>query len=174
MTTSTVFADGVRAGEKVTDLLHHIPPSGQGLLYWYGVSLGRFASIRGFRTLLFYRERLFAVMTRALEIDENYFHGALHQYFGAYFAQAPAFAGGDLSKSRQHFERALEIAPDFLPTKVAYAEFFATRAQEPQLFKRLLKDVLAGNIDALPQVQPEQILAQNRARVLLQTEKELF
>ncbi len=174
MASSHTFAAEVKAGGKVADFLHHIPPTGQGLLYWYGVSLGRFASLSGLRTMLFYQTRLFAVMTRVLEIDENYFHGAPHRYFGAYFAQAPAFAGGDLSKARNHFDRALQIEPDFFGTKVAYAEYFATKSNDPALFKRLLNEVISGDPTVLPGVEPEQVLSQRRARALLKDEKRLF
>ena len=174
MGSSSTFADAVQGGGKVADLLHHIPVTSQGILYWYGVSLGRFASLKGFRTLLFYRDRLFAVMTRVLEIDETYFHGAPHRYFGAYYAQAPAFVGGDLAKAKHHFERALKIAPDFLGTKVAYAEYYATKANNPGLFKQLLSDVLSSDPGALPKAEPEQILARQRARTLLGLEKALF
>src|SRR5690606_6905038 len=85
-------------------------------MYWYATALGKWARASGFGVLVGQKDNIKATMTRALELDEAYYHGGPHRYFGAFYAIAPGFAGGDDAKSKTHFEKSLEIAPYFLGT----------------------------------------------------------
>ena len=174
MMSYPAFAARVRAGDRVEDALVQIPNSGQAALYWYASNLGRFSLAKGFTTTLFYKERAQAVMQRVLAMDETFYYAAPHRYFGAYYAKAPSFAGGDLGKSREHFERALRINSTFFATKVLYAELYATRADDKALFVRLLSEVRDGDATQLADVAPEQRVEQDKAKKLLAQVDELF
>ncbi len=174
MASSQEFATRVLAGEKVGNAFDSIPLSGQPVLYWYAVNLGKFVSLKGIRSILFYKDRLMSAMQRVLELDETYFHAAPHRYFGAYYSRAPAFAGGDMSRARAHFEKALTLAPEYLDTKVTYAEFFAVKNQDKALFQTLLNAVIAADPKTLPEVEPEQRAQQRKAQKLLAATDSLF
>ena len=174
MAVSPEFSKQVKAGTKVEEAVKVIPQSGQSAIYWYATNLGRFAVQKGFTTLLFYKDRIYAVMQQVLALDETFFHGAPHRYFGAFYAKAPSFAGGDLANSEEHFKKALEIAPLYLGTKTLYAEFYATKADKRDLFESLLKEVVAGDADAIAGIAPEQKVEQQKAEQLLEDAEELF
>ncbi|MBI3178844.1 MAG: hypothetical protein HYZ27_04245 [Deltaproteobacteria bacterium] len=174
MASSTEFAAKVKAGAKVEEAVKLIPAEGQEPIYWYASNLGKFAVAKGFTTTLFYKDRIFAVMQRVLEIDEKFFHAAPHRYFGAFYAKAPSFAGGDLGKSKLHFDRALELDPNYFGTKVLYAEFYAPKTEDKTLFAKLLEEVTAGNPEVLPELVPEQKLEQQKAKKLLAEINEIF
>ena len=71
------------------------------------------AVARGFATILSYKDEIRAIMARCLELDAAYFHSGPHRYFGAFYARVPAFAGGDLERSREHFDTALSVDPNY-------------------------------------------------------------
>jgi predicted anti-sigma-YlaC factor YlaD len=106
-------------------------------------------------------------MTRVLELDPNFYHGGPHRYFGAFYAVAPDFAGGDLAKSREHYDKSLEIAPYFLGTKILMAENLATKLDDEQMFDKLLEEVLAADLSTVPpEILPEMTAEQEKAREL--------
>ena len=174
MAASAAFAQKMREGARVEEAVALIPATGLPAVYWYATNLGKFALAKGFATTLFYKDRIASVMQWVLNTDERFFYGAPHRYFGAFYAKAPAFAGGDLAKSKEHFERALQLSPEYLGTKVVYAEFYAVKADDRQLFTRLLQNVQAADANALPELVPEQRLEQEKAQHLLGKIDELF
>lgn len=174
MSISEEFAQRVRADEKVETAVKAIPVDGQAAIYWYAANLSRFAVAKGFTTTLFYKDRIFAVMQHVLELDPTFFHGAPHRYFGAFYAKAPAFAGGDLAKAKEHFEKALAIDANYFSTKVLYAEFYAIKTEDKALFTQLLSDVNAAQPAQYPEVVAEQKIEQEKARRLLTQVEELF
>jgi len=174
LASSEEFSTRVRNGEKVEEAVVAIPSSGQPAMYWYASNLGKFAVAKGFTTTLFYKDRIKSIMEHAQKIDENYFYGAPHRYFGAFYAKAPSFAGGDMDKSKQHFDRSLEIAPDYLGTKVLYAEYYAAKSGDRELFDRLLNEVLNADPKVLPDIIPEQQMEQAKAKILVGQADEIF
>ncbi len=80
---------------------------------------------------------------RSLELDETYFAGAPRRSMGSLISQLP---GGNLAEARAHFERAIEIAPDFLENKADLACGYAVKAGDRALFDRLLDEVLQASI----------------------------
>jgi tetratricopeptide (TPR) repeat protein len=174
MALSPAFAEAVKTGTKVEVALQSMPSTAQASMYWYATNLGKFAILKGFTTTLFYKERIFSVMQRVMQIDETFYYGAPHRYFGAYYAKAPAFAGGDPNKSKEHFTKALQIAPDYLATKVLYAEYYATKTENKELFTELLKDVEKADPTALVEIIPEQHMEQEKAKRLLAKTTDLF
>lgn len=171
---SKPFAEAVEGGAKVEEAVQLIPKEGQSAIYWYAAALGKFAVLKGFTTQLFYKDRIFAVMQHVLSLDETFLHAAPHRYFGAFYAKAPSFAGGDMTKSKEHFERALALDDRYLGTKVLYAEYYAIKAEERPLFERLLNEVISADPQILPELVPEQKIEQDKARDLLAKANEIF
>ncbi|MFQ6090158.1 MAG: TRAP transporter TatT component family protein [Candidatus Bipolaricaulia bacterium] len=61
---------------------------------------------------------------QAIALDEWFWSGSGHIGLGALLATTPSMMGGDLEEAKEHFERALEIDPDYLPASVVYAESY--------------------------------------------------
>jgi len=146
------FKEHVLGGGKVEDGMQYLTgtPVEVEAAYWYAASLGKWARAKGFAVTLGNKDRIRGVMTRVLELDteatfgkQGFFHGAVDRYFGSFYAVAPGFAGGDMEKSKQHFEKSLEKAPYYPGTRVLYADTWATKKGDRALFDKLLTEVLA-------------------------------
>lgn len=164
---SPEFAKRVRAGETVINAINAVDAVGVPALYWYSSNLGKWAKAKGFTTLLGNKDTIKAIMERCLALDETYFYGGPHRYFGAYYAVAPSFAGGDLNKAKVHFEQSIETAPNAVSTKVLMAENYAVKSQDKELFVKLLQEVLAVDDDIIPELAPETKIEKEKARELL-------
>ena len=108
------------------------------------------------------------IMARLLEIDESYQAGAIHLFFGSYYAAKPAMLGGKPDLSKLHFEKALALAKRrFLLTQVTYAETLARTTLDQELHDRLLHEVLAFPLDSAPEFGLSNQIAVKRAKRLL-------
>jgi tetratricopeptide (TPR) repeat protein len=168
------FKRQVTSGGAVEQAIRVIGPQSIEPAYWYATNLGKWARAKGFATTLANKDRIYAVMSRLLELDPNFFHGAPHRYLGGYYAVAPGFAGGDMRKSKEHFEKSLAIAPQYIGTKVLMAEVYAVKQQDRALFERLLDEALATADDALPGLEPETRIEKDKAREMKAKASELF
>lgn len=164
---SPEFAEKMRNKGKYHEVIGVVDIAALPAMYWYASALGKWARASGFGVLVGQKDNIKATMERALELDPNFYHGGPHRYFGAYYAIAPAFAGGDLTKSQEHYEKSLELAPYFLGTKVLMAENLATKLDDEEMFDRLIEEVLAADIEAAPpEVQPEMAVEKQKAKEL--------
>ena len=152
---SPEFAAAMNDGKKFPDAVKLVGKDGVPAMYWYASSLGKWAKKKGFAVLLGQKDNVKATMDRCLELDATYYYGGPHRYFGAFYAIAPAFAGGDLEKSKVHFKKSLEIAPNFVGTKVLWAAELATKTQDEATFDTLIAEIEASKDDAIPEILAE-------------------
>ena len=109
------------------------------------------------------------IMTRLLALDESYQAGAIHLFFGTYYAARPAMLGGRPDLSKFHFEKALRLAKHrFLLTQTTYAETLARATFDKELHDQLLNEVLGFPIAEAPEYGLSNQIAVHRARRLLQ------
>lgn len=113
------------------------------------------------------------MMQRVLKLDESYFYGGAHLFFATIYASRPKILGGDIEKSKQHFDRCFAYCQEkFLLPYVYYARYYATRAFDEELFSRTLSKVIETSDDILPaQRLPNAIAKQKAKRLLLQAEE---
>lgn len=168
------FEAKMRDGGKIPEAVKVVPKEGVAAMYWYASSLGKWAKKKGFAVLLGQKDNVKATMDRCLELDPNFFYGGPHRYFGAYYAIAPAFAGGDLEKSKVHFNKSLEIEPNYVGTKVLWAGELSVKQQDEDTFVKLLNEVLAMPDDAIPELMPEIMVEKAKAKELLAQQDDLF
>ena len=115
------------------------------------------------------------MMARVLELDEKYYYGGPHLFYGVYYGGRPPMLGGDLKKSKEHFEKALKFTQrKFLMTQVLYAQYYAVQSQDQVLFTKLLTEVLHAKDDILPEQNLITQLAKKKARRLLARRGDLF
>ncbi len=164
----------LEAGEKLHKAVAVVPKEGVPALYWYASALGKWAKKKGFAVLLGQKDNVKAAMDRCLQLWPEYYYAGPPRYFGAYYAIAPSFAGGDLKKSQESFERSLQMEPRYLGTKVLWAQELAVKMQDEETFDRLLQEVLAAPDDIIPELTAESIVEKGKARELLARKDELF
>lgn len=169
---SPAFKARVLEGDKVEDAIKEVGTDGLEAMYWYAVNLSKWSRAKGLAALLGNKDRVKGVVSRALELDERFFFGAPHRYFGAYWALVPV--GRDMDKSKEHFDKSLAIAPGYAGTKVLMAESYAVKKQDKALFLELLDEVLAMPDDAISELIPETRAEKDKARELKAQADELF
>ena len=119
--------------------------------------------------------RVEALMRRALSLDETYYYGGPHIFMGILYASRPQVAGGSLELSRQHFLKAIEIGQGkFLMAYVYYADSYARKALDQELFVSVLNKVRETPADTVPELTLLNTVARNKAEVLLGKTEEYF
>lgn len=171
---SPEFAQQMAAGELPQDAVAVLEADAVPALYWRAAALGRWAQQDGFATVLSFKDEIRAVMTRCLELDRYYFFAGPDRYFGAFFSIAPTYAGGDLDRSRQHFEESIRREPNYFGSHVLFAENYAVKSQDRELFESELRYVLDGDPNSLEGAEPENRAEVRKATALMERIDELF
>jgi hypothetical protein len=116
-----------------------------------------------------------SLLDRALELDEAYEQGALHEFAITFDPARPE--GTTLQKQRQHFERARQLAKgETISYLVSYAQAVSGPAQNKREYEALLKEAASFDVDQ-PKARKhrlENVLAQRRAIWLLAHEDDVF
>lgn len=143
-------------------------------IYWTSSALGKWAKASGIALTLKHLPTVKAYMTKVGDLDPAYYYDGPNRYWGVYYAAIPSFAGQDLNKSKDYFDKALAADPTFLGTHVLYAHEWAVKKQDKATFQKELEWVIAADATALPDVQPEMEAAQRQAKALLATIDDYF
>ena len=113
------------------------------------------------------------IIQRVLELDETYKQGSAHVYLAVMESLIPATLGGNPELAQQHFQRAMQLAPENLMINVLYAKHYARMAFERDLHDNLLKRVLETPV-AAPNLTLINTLAQQQAQQLLNSANDYF
>lgn len=115
------------------------------------------------------------MMNKVLLLDDGYYYGGAHLFFGVYFGSRAPMFGGDYARSRLQFELARRIsAGKLLIGDVLYAEYLARQEQDEKTFHDKLSAVIAAPADLFPEMALANGIAQRKAQRLLKQEKEWF
>jgi hypothetical protein len=119
--------------------------------------------------------RAAALMARVLALDETYYYGGAHLFFGVYYASRPPMLGGDYAKAALHFDKARAISRGrALLVEVLYAQYLLRQKLDRKAFHETLVDVLRRPADQPPDLALVNEIAQRKARDLLAKEAEWF
>jgi hypothetical protein len=119
--------------------------------------------------------RVELLIRRAQELDEGFYYGGPDLFLGIWLASRPAVAGGDLKKAQQYFLRALDFGKGkFLMAYVYYADNYARRALDKELFVSTLTKVLNAPADISPELTLVNTIAKRKAKELLRHVNEYF
>ena len=119
--------------------------------------------------------RVELLMRRVLELDETYYHGGAHLFFGAYYGgRAPMF-GGDFARAARHFDRAAALNQNrFLLVEVYRARYLLRQMGDRAAFHATLNRVLDAPTSSDPDLNLVNALAKKQAAALLTQEDDLF
>ena len=173
MATNKNFAKAMKDGEKIEDHLDKLGKREVPAMYWTASNLGKWAKNSGIATTLKYKNRIRTLVETVKKLDPKYFYGAAYRYFGAYYAVAPGFAGGDMNKSKKSFAQAIKIAPEYLGTYVLYADLYAVKEGDKDLFKSQLNKVLKAKLGPKA-LHPENRVEKKKAEKLLSQMNDKF
>jgi len=146
------------------------------LLYWTVVSWAAAISIsKDDPDLVSELPMAEALIDRALELNENYDHGAIHSFLITYEMSRPNAPGKPEDRARKHCDRAVALSDGQLAGPfVSLAESVSVQKQDLKEFKSLLDRALAINPDAKPEWRLVNLVMQRRARWLLSRTDDLF
>jgi predicted anti-sigma-YlaC factor YlaD len=135
-------------------------------MYWTAASLGLAISVSpGDAALLARLPEVTALLDRALEIDEAWQAGALHEFKVVLAGAAPGSA--DVALIRSHYDRAVELSRGkSASVHLAYAEAVSVPLQNATEFRELVQRALDVNPEDEPSVRLVNLLAHRRAQWL--------
>ena len=115
------------------------------------------------------------MMKRVLELDEGFYYGGPHLFMGIWFASRPKMAGGNLKKAQEHFLKALDLGQGkFLMAYVYYANHYARKMMDKDLFTSTLQKVLETPAEISPDLVLLNTVAKKQAKELLSHVGEYF
>jgi predicted anti-sigma-YlaC factor YlaD len=146
------------------------------LLYWTASSWGlAIAASKDDPELIADLPVVEALIRRALELDEEYDHGALHEFMISLEGGRSEASGGSEERARRHFERALTLSEGKRASPfVTFAETVSVGNQDREEFVTLTSRALAVDPDARPEWRLSNLVMQRRARWLLENIDLLF
>jgi predicted anti-sigma-YlaC factor YlaD len=146
------------------------------LLYWSAASWGLAISLsKDVPALLADLPAVEALIRRALDLDDEYGEGSLHEFMISFEGGRPAAIGGSLRRAREHFDRAVALSGGLRASPfVTYAETVSVRKQDRQEFTSLLEKALAVDPDSRPEWRLLNLVMQHRAEWLLKRTDLLF
>ena len=116
-----------------------------------------------------------AMMRRGMALDDSFDQGAFQEFFVTYEGGRSPADGGGAAVARAYLDRALQLSGGKkLGALVGYAESALVQQQNRTEFERVLRQVLAADVNAAPEFRLANILAQRRARALLDHADDLF
>jgi hypothetical protein len=115
-----------------------------------------------------------ALFARALELDETWEAGAIHEAMIA-VESLPMLLGGSPVRAKEHFDRAVTLSDGQSAfAYVTMATGVAQPAKDRREFERLLRAAVAIDVSKRPSLRLANLIAQKRARFLLSQIDRLF
>ena len=162
--------------EKPNEALKKMTKEDVPLLYWAAASWGAEISmdIENLETIADL-PKVELLLRRALELDETWDDGAIHDLLMTYELSRPD-GGTDAQKAaKEHFDRSLELSKGTrLSTLVTWAESSSVKKQNRAEFDSLIKRVLSFPLDSAPDRKLANTIAQHQARRLQARADDLF
>jgi TRAP transporter T-component len=145
------------------------------VMYWLSASWGGELNLAGNQLLrLTELVAIRVILARALELNEGWGAGALHEALVVLDGMSPLL-GGSAARAREHFDRAVVLSGGHSAfAYVTLASTVSVRARDRAEFDRLLKTALSIDLKARPSLRLANLIAQRRARALLQQANSLF
>ena len=173
------YLEARRAGDDQRTAIRLVDSDAAPALYWFAVSLDRWAETRSPATTVRYRDDVAASFERLKLIDATAFHGGVDRGLAEIAAANALPAPGNAAAARSQllYDAAIAAAPTYLPTKVSLAENLCPRllddldgdgvADGRSQFVRVLEEVIAADAGTDADTAAENRIAQQQARALL-------
>ena len=161
------------------DLQAAVTKAGKGdvpAIFWTASCLGKWADMnRDNIASAAGLSNVAILMQRVIELDDTYYYGAAHMFFGVYYGGLSPMFGGDYALSEQHFQRAAEINQDkLLLVDLLHAEFLDRQQLNQAGFHQRLTGILEAPDDLYPQMALVNAISKQKAALLLEREGDWF
>lgn len=138
-------------------------------LFWAGMAwMGAFAIDPFDFELSITKSRAVSMISKALELNESFENGAIHNFFISYYGSMPVDMGGSEEKARKHFKRSVELSKGLTASPyVSLATSVCVKNQNVEEYKELLNKTLAIDVDKDLKNRLANILDRKKAQWLL-------
>lgn len=145
-------------------------------VFWAASCWGNWISLsQGSIAALAELPRVELLMKKVLELDEKFYYGGAHIFMGILNGSKPKMAGGKLDLASKHFLRAIELGRgEFLMTYIYYAEYYAKKAFDKDLYVSTLENVLKTPADIMPDLTLLNTVAHIKAQAMLDEADDYF
>jgi tetratricopeptide (TPR) repeat protein len=160
------FKKKVKGGASIEDSLELLGKDYIDAIYWRYAALARWSRLEGTATLLRNKGKFTKMIKRVEALDPNYFFGAVYRYYGGAETLSPT---GSMAKGKEYFEKAIALENRFFGNHVLYADIWAAKKLDKDLFVKELNFVINNKPEILgrPEWVPEQIIEQEKAKKFL-------
>lgn len=175
--TTRAFSDSIPVNEKqFTTKLSRLKKKNVPALFWTAFAWGSWINLsKDTPQAVFDLGKVKAMMNRVLELDEGFFFGSAHLFFGAIDGALPRILGGDPAKAKMHFQRCLDLTDGkFMLAYVYLARYYAQPLLDEALFDQYLEKVSDAPPDILPGYQLITAIAKKQAKRLMDKKEDLF
>ncbi|HUX31037.1 MAG TPA: TRAP transporter TatT component family protein [Thiobacillus sp.] len=172
MVQATLMGDAAELERALAELDASAVPA----LFWTASAWGKWIELQlDDPARLAELPRVEALMRRVLALDETYYYGGVHVFFGVYYGgRAPMF-GGDFARAARHFDRAAALSQNRLKLVDVYrARYLLWQMGEREAFHATLSRVLDAPAGSDPELNLVNALARQQAADLLAHEEDLF
>lgn len=115
------------------------------------------------------------LMQRVIALDDTFYHGGPHLFFGVYYGGRSPLFGGNFQLSEEHFRRAAEINDDkLLVVDVLQAEYLDRQRLDRDAFHTRLTRVIEAPDNLAPDMALMNAVAKQQAAQLLESEDDWF
>ena len=162
--------------ENPEETLKRVSVTDVPLLYWTAAAWGSLISCsKNDPAIIIDLPNIGYLLERALELDEDYDRGALHELMISYSVSRPDAGDTAYSEAKRHFERAIELSEGKRASAyLSYAEAVSIRNQDRKEFLIMLDRALAIDVNEDLSSRLANILAQEKAEWLKNRVDELF
>ena len=138
-------------------------------LYWTGVAWGSaISAAKSDMSLIGDLPIVTAIMEKALQLNPSWHNGAIHEFFIVYDSARSEAGGGGPARVEYHFDRAMTLNQGrSISPMVLLAQSVCIKQQNRQRFESLLKQSLTFDVNRYPEYRLANIMAQRKARYLL-------
>ena len=144
-------------------------------LFWVGNIWGSWIAVADSAEAMADLPWVEALIERVLVLDPSYYYGCPHLFKAILLSARPEQFGGSLQQADEQFKKAIAAGNGkFLMAYVYYAQYYARKTLNRDLFESTLQKVLDTPATSEPDLTLANTLAQQKAKKLLEQADEFF
>jgi hypothetical protein len=166
----------VAAPEAVEEAVSKAGKKAVPALFWTASCLGKWIDLsRDNMSLVASLANAAILMQRVMELDNEFYFGGAHIFFGVYYGGRSPMLGGDFNRAEAEFRQAAKINNDkLLIVNLLQAEFLDRQRLDQQAFHQRLTAIIDAPDDLYPEMALANGIAKQRAAILLELEGDWF
>jgi len=177
MYTNPEFKKLADQGKPVWEAVNVLTAKEMAPMYWWYMSAGQYWTDQNSlkRLLNFYwTSRAKTVLERMTAVKPDWNYGRIYMSWACFYAIVPGFMGGDVKKSAENFDKAIQLGPDVLAHFVNRAQYLHVKNGDKEAFKKDLNFVISSDLKKINYPYPWGAGYQMKAKEVLGRIDKLF